>query len=266
MSGHNPVVWPKEHTGAAAAAASEDKSPTDSEEEAPKAAKAPAKRGVIIAGARQGRPSAEAVNRTETPVTVADNDTSTPKGLAKGVSIALGITKERASFKKEATDLRRQLKAAKTNANTLLADKNKEIATLHKDLAASRREYQSLKTRLASEGQRAFDLGYNQAKTLQSLRPSNPIPTAPAPPGLIPVGINPAYAPSAPVVPATTPTASEQVLVTALKAFETLTGLLNPRANRYNSYRGARGGKKQKARKAQATATKSKDSTEPMQE
>ena len=81
----------------------------------------------IVSGARAGRQFATATARTTEPVLQSADNASTPKGLATGVSVALGHSKERAQLQAEIASLKRRLAARKTDADALLSTKNKCI-------------------------------------------------------------------------------------------------------------------------------------------
>ena len=151
----------------------------------------------IVSGARAGRQFATATARTTEPVLQSADNASTPKGLATGVSVALGHSKERAQLQAEIASLKRRLAARKTDADALLSTKNKcitkQAAELRETQAALSQARQELFSRRNQSFDNGFKLGSQSQPSPEQLRPVQPagklVPVTPA--STVPVGLVP---------------------------------------------------------------------------
>lgn len=142
----------------------------------------------IVADPRQGRASAEAL-RDSHPVTTGADAATTPRGLAKGVGFNLGVIKQSAQLKTSNKQLQLKLakkSAAATSAINLIGQKDQELAATHRELAAQKRQYANLSSRLHTEGQRAYDQGYQHALSTVRLQPVHRVPVPPPVPAPVP--------------------------------------------------------------------------------
>lgn len=262
MSTHLPIQWPA-NTGAAAAAAHQaaeerDNDSNTSSDVEPIASPAKRNRGTVVAGARQGRDAAQPVARASEPVPQSADNVTTPKGLAKGVNIALGITKERTQHKAIEAELRHKLSAQAAASKLIIDDKSRSLTAAHAQLREKDRDIADLRRKVAEEGQRAFDEGYKQGIRVRPLQPAPPLvplqPAHSAAPYAPPVHSAAPYQAIAP--PAPVPAAAEiQPLLTQLFA-----SAFNAFASAPDSpYRRARAGKAKQQKKGQAPAQPKSD-------
>ena len=240
----NPVLWPAALSGVAAVAAAQEREEreatliADSDSEREHAEKRPRQVNVnkktIVSGGRQGRAAATPVDRDATPVTPAADNARTPKGLATGVNVSISSAKERAQAKSEIEQLRRQLTAKTAAADRLQKQVNQERAASDRFAASLKEQISSLTHRLQSEGQRAFDQGYQQGFRVVQVRPA-------------PV------ARLVPTTPAAAPASDLQAALAALTAALNVTTAANGKRREFSYSRGCSGGKHKKA-KQQAAA------------